>query len=73
MARDAGVRTLVCGSLQVCGSLPMEWDVLDLRRQTLCRNMECGEVGLGLGSWVGLGSEQLTHLFGGLEVGCEVG
>ena len=51
----------------------MEWDVLDLRRQTLCRNMECGEVGLGLGSWVSLGSEQLTHLFGGLEVGCEVG
>ena len=51
----------------------MEWDLLDMRWQTLSRHVERGEVGLGLGSWIGLGSEQRTHFFGGLEAGREVG
>ena len=66
------MRTLVCESLQVCGSLPMERGLLDLRRQTLCCHMECGKAGLCLVSWVSLGSEQRTHFFGGLEAGREV-
>ena len=50
----------------------MEWDLLDMRWQTLSRHVERGEVGLGLGSWVGLGSKQHPHGIGGLVAGREI-
>ena len=63
----AGVRTTQ--SVWEC----VEWEVFDVRQRTLCRHVECSEVGVGLGSRVGLGSEQLTHGMRGLVAWREVG
>ena len=63
----AGVRTTQ--SVWEC----VEWEVFDVRQRTLCRHVECGEVGVGLGSRVGLGSEQLTHGIRSLVAWREVG